>query len=53
MPALTAQHPAALEAALSVVNANLIRYGQASLARGAAGILLPMLTTSESLTLKQ
>ena len=61
MPALMAQHPAALEAALGVVNANLIRYAQASLARGAAGIFLSdaagterkMPAASESLTLEQ
>jgi uroporphyrinogen decarboxylase len=53
MPALMAQHPAALEAALGVVNANLIRYAQASLARGAAGIFLSVPATSESLTLEQ
>jgi uroporphyrinogen-III decarboxylase len=48
-----AQHPAALEAALGVVNANLIRYAQASLARGAAGIFLSGSATSESPTLEQ
>ncbi len=36
MPALMAEQPKALEAALAVVNDNLIRYAQASLARGAA-----------------
>jgi len=50
MPTLMAQHPQAVEAALGVVNANLIRYAQASLARGAAGIFLSVPATSESLT---
>jgi uroporphyrinogen decarboxylase len=53
MPALMAEHPRALEAALGVVNANLIRYAQASLARGAAGIFLSVPATAESLTLEQ
>lgn len=53
MAALMTEHPAALEAALGVVNANLIRYAQASLARGAAGIFLSVPATAESLTLDQ
>jgi uroporphyrinogen decarboxylase len=53
MPALMAEHPRALEEALAVVNANLIRYAQASLARGAAGIFLSVPATTESLTLAQ
>jgi uroporphyrinogen decarboxylase len=53
MPALMAEHPRALEAALGVVNANLIRYAQASLARGAGGIFLSVPATAESLTLEQ
>ena len=53
MPALMAEHPRALEEALGVVNANLIRYAQASLARGAAGIFLSVPATTESLTLEQ
>lgn len=53
MPALMAEHAGALEAALGVVNANLIRYAQASLARGAAGIFLSVPATAESLTLEQ
>src|SRR5882672_247854 len=53
MPALMAEHPRALEEALGVVNANLIRYAQASLARGAAGIFLSVPATAESLTLEQ
>jgi len=53
MPALMAEHPGALQAALGVVNANLIRYAQASLERGAAGIFLSVPATAESLTLEQ
>lgn len=53
MPALMAGEPRALEAALGVVNANLIRYAQASLARGAAGIFLSVPASAESLTLEQ
>jgi uroporphyrinogen decarboxylase len=53
MPALMAEEPKALEAALAVVNDNLIRYAQASLARGAAGIFFSVPATAESLTLEQ
>jgi uroporphyrinogen decarboxylase len=53
MPALMAEQPKALEAALAVVNDNLIRYAQASLARGAAGIFLSVPATAESLTREQ
>ncbi len=53
MPALMAEQPKAVEAALSVVNDNLIRYAQASLARGAAGIFLSVPATQESLTREQ
>jgi uroporphyrinogen decarboxylase len=53
MPALMAEHPKALEAALAVVNDNLTRYAQASLARGAAGIFFSVPATTESLTLPQ
>lgn len=53
MPALMAEQPQALEAALGIVNDNLIRYAQASLARGAAGIFLSVPATAESLTLEQ
>ena len=53
MPALMAEQPKALEAALAVVNDNLIRYAQASLARGAAGIFFSVPATAESLTLPQ
>jgi uroporphyrinogen decarboxylase len=48
--ALMARDAAAVEAALRVVNANLIRYAQASLARGAAGIFLSVPASAESLT---
>src|SRR6202795_1125108 len=50
---LMTTHPAAVEAALAVVNANLIRYAQASLERGAAGIFLSVPASAESLTLEQ
>jgi uroporphyrinogen decarboxylase len=53
MPALMAEQPKALEAALAVVNDNLIRYARASLSRGAAGIFLSVPATAESLTLEQ
>lgn len=53
MPALMAEQPKAFEAALGIVNDNLIRYAQASLARGAAGIFLSVPATAESLTLEQ
>jgi len=53
MPALMAEQPKALETALGIVNDNLIRYAQASLARGAAGIFLSVPATAESLTLEQ
>ncbi|HEY7867761.1 MAG TPA: uroporphyrinogen decarboxylase family protein [Methylomirabilota bacterium] len=53
MPALMAEQPRALEAALAVVNDNLIRYAQASLDRGAAGIFFSVPATAESLTLEQ
>ena len=53
MPALMAEQAKALEAALAVVNDNLIRYAQASLARGAAGIFFSVPATRESLTLEQ
>jgi uroporphyrinogen decarboxylase len=50
---LMAGHAAALAAALRVVNANLIRYAQASLERGAAGIFLSVPASEESLTREQ
>jgi len=53
MTALMREHPAELEAALAVVNDNLIRYARASLARGAAGIFLSVPATEESLTREQ
>src|SRR6195256_1259957 len=53
MPALMAEQPKELEAALAVVNDNLIRYAQASLARGAAGIFFSVPATAESLTPEQ
>ena len=46
-------HPAAVETALGVVNDNLIRYAQASLERGAAGIFLSVPASQESLTREQ
>ncbi len=53
MAALMRDHPAELEAALAVVNDNLIRYAVASLQHGAAGIFLSVPATAESLTLEQ
>jgi uroporphyrinogen decarboxylase len=53
MPALMAEQPRALEAALAVVNDNLIRYARASLGRGAAGIFFSVPATAESVTLEQ
>jgi uroporphyrinogen decarboxylase len=47
------EHPAELEAALAVVNDNLIRYATASLHAGAAGIFYSVPATPESLTLEQ
>ena len=53
MPALMAEQPRAVEQALAVVNDNLIRYAQASLSRGAAGIFLSVPATADSLTREQ
>jgi uroporphyrinogen decarboxylase len=53
MEPLMAEHPRALEAALEVVNDNLIQYALASLARGAAGIFLSVPATAESVTPEQ
>jgi len=53
MPALMAEQPKAVETALQIVNDNLIRYAQASLARGAAGVFLSVPATQESLTREQ
>src|SRR5262245_28081861 len=50
---LMTRHPEALEAALRVVNGNLIRYAQASLERGAAGIFLSVPASAETLTPEQ
>jgi uroporphyrinogen decarboxylase len=48
-----AEQPQAVEAALRVVNDNLIRYAGASLERGAAGIFLSVPATAESVTPEQ
>jgi len=53
MEPLMADHPQALEAALQVVNDNLIRYALASLERGAAGIFLSVPATAETVTPEQ
>lgn len=53
MGPLMAEHPEALEAALRIVNGNLIRYAQASLARGAAGIFFSVPAAPESVTREQ
>jgi uroporphyrinogen decarboxylase len=47
------EHPAELEAALTVVNDNLIRYAIASLHSGSSGIFYPVPATAESLTPEQ
>jgi uroporphyrinogen decarboxylase len=47
------EHPAELEAALAVVNDNLIRYAIASLHGGASGIFYSVPATPESLTPEQ
>jgi uroporphyrinogen decarboxylase len=47
------EHPAELEAALAVVNDNLIRYAIASLHGGASGIFYSVPATPESLTAEQ
>ncbi len=53
MEPLMARHPEALEAALQIVNGNLIQYALASLERGAAGIFLSVPVAAESVTLAQ
>jgi uroporphyrinogen decarboxylase len=50
---LMARDPEALERALGTVNDNLIRYAQASLARGAAGIFLSVPASAEVLAREQ
>lgn len=53
MEPLMVGHPEALEAALQIVNDNLIQYAVASLARGAAGIFLSVPASAESVTPEQ
>jgi len=53
MDALMRDHPRELEAALAVVNDNLIRYARASLTLGAAGIFYSVPATAESVTREQ
>lgn len=53
MGSLMAAHPEALEAALRIVNDNLIQYALASLERGAAGIFLSVPASAESLSPEQ
>jgi uroporphyrinogen decarboxylase len=53
MTPLMEEHPAELEAALGVVNDNLIRYAIASLHGGASGIFYSVPATPESLTPEQ
>ena len=53
MGPLMEEHPAELEAALAVVNDNLIRYAIASLHGGASGIFYSVPATPESLTAEQ
>jgi len=53
MGPLMEHHPEVLEAALHVVNDNLITYALASLERGSAGIFLSVPATAESVTPQQ
>ena len=53
MEPLMVKHPSALEAALQVVNDNLIQYALASLERGADGIFLSVPASAESVKPKQ
>ncbi len=53
MGPLMEEHPAELEAALAVVNDNLIRYAIASLHGGASGIFYSVPAAPESLTVEQ
>lgn len=53
MEPLMAKHPKEVEAALRVVNENLITYCLATLERGAAGIFLSVPASAEFLTLEQ
>ena len=53
MAPLMVEHPEALEAALQIVNDNLIRYALASLERGTAGIFLSVPASAESITPEQ
>jgi uroporphyrinogen decarboxylase len=53
MGPLMEEHPAELEAALAVVNDNLIRYAIASLHGGASGIFFSVPAAPESLTAEQ
>jgi uroporphyrinogen decarboxylase len=53
MEPLMVEHPAALEAALQIVNDNLTQYALASLERGAAGIFLSVPASAESVTPEQ
>jgi uroporphyrinogen decarboxylase len=50
---LMARQPKETEAALAVVNANLIRYAQASLERGSAGIFFSVPASADELTVEQ
>jgi uroporphyrinogen decarboxylase len=53
MEPLMAEHPKAVEAALQVVNDNLIQYALATLERGAAGVFLSVPASAETLTPEQ
>ncbi len=53
MEPLMRDHPRELEAALHIVNGNLIKYALASLERGTAGIFLSVPATEESVTREQ
>jgi len=53
MEPLMARHPEAVEAALRVINRNLIQYAVATLDRGAAGIFLSAPASAEFVTAEQ
>jgi uroporphyrinogen decarboxylase len=53
MGELMDRHPEAVERALAIITENLIRYAQASLEAGAAGIFLSVPATAEEVTREQ
>jgi uroporphyrinogen decarboxylase len=53
LPTVMAEHPGALEEAITIVNRNLIRYALASLELGAAGVFYAVQASAESMTREQ